>query len=81
MKWNIAVKLYYTGLPQLHSQLINRIITSNDLSKIQLILNVCEKDKVAQWYANHPDGNSWILNARNYSAANFYLLKEGVIFE
>jgi Ankyrin repeats (many copies) len=65
------------------SQLVDRVMTSNDIGKIQLILTILkqEKDKVELWYANHSDGISWILSDTNSSAANFFLLQECITFD
>lgn len=64
------------------SQLVDRVMTSNDIGKIQLILTILKQDmdKIEQWYANHADGVSWILSDMNFSAANFFLLTECIAF-
>jgi Ankyrin repeats (many copies) len=65
------------------SQLVDRVMDSNDIGKIQLILTILkqDKDKVELWYANHTAGVIYILNNMNFSAANFFLLKECIAFD
>ncbi|MBV9576705.1 MAG: hypothetical protein JO149_08795, partial [Gammaproteobacteria bacterium] len=63
------------GIP---SALVKMIMISNDLNKIQFILNISDKYSAAigKWYANSVEGPDTIIYGKNHSAANFFMLQQ-----